>query len=207
VPPSDLDRDLSRLEADLKQLEAEYNMFFAGRLPKPPWETRTRVEATVKRLDRAHLSNTGARFRFSTLQTRYFTFTDLWDRGQRAREEGRSGPFAMPRREQDNKKPAHETRVLHVAAFHDPSHEASKLEELYESLAQARREAGAAQVPFHKFAALVKTQVEKMRAEGSPEVAFRVALKDGKVNFTARPLKGGARPETHQPHARRGTEE
>ena len=46
------------------------------------------------------------------------------------------------------------------------------------------REAGAAQVPFHKFAALVKSQVDKMKADGSPEVAFRVALKDGKVNFT-----------------------
>jgi hypothetical protein len=48
VPPSTIDRDLTRLEADLKQLEAEYNMFFAGRLPKPPWETRARVEAEVK---------------------------------------------------------------------------------------------------------------------------------------------------------------
>ena len=37
------------LEAELKRLEAEYNMFFAGRLPRPPWETRGRVEALVKR--------------------------------------------------------------------------------------------------------------------------------------------------------------
>ena len=43
-----------------------------------------------------------------------------------------------------------------------------------------------------KFAALVKSQVDKMKADGSPEVAFRVALKDGKVNFTARGLKGAA---------------
>jgi len=79
-----------------------------------------------------------------------------------------------------------------VAAFHNPLHEMGKLEELYESLAAARREAGAAQVPFHKFAALVKSQVEKMQASGNQEVAFRVAVKDGKVNFTARALKGAA---------------
>ena len=30
-------------------------MFFAGRLPRPPWETRSRVEAMVKRLDRMHI--------------------------------------------------------------------------------------------------------------------------------------------------------
>src|SRR6266850_2415383 len=84
-----------RLEADLKQLEAEYNMFFSGRLPKPPWETRARVEALVKRFDRGYIQNTGDRFRFNTLQSRYAAFIDLWDRGQRAREEGRPGPFAQ----------------------------------------------------------------------------------------------------------------
>src|SRR5437868_4161300 len=36
VPPSDIERDLMRLEAELKRLEAEYNMFFSGRLPRPP---------------------------------------------------------------------------------------------------------------------------------------------------------------------------
>ena len=41
-------------------------------------------------------------------------------------------------------------------------------------------------VPFHRFAALVKNQVTKLRDAGSPEVAFRVAMKEGKVNFTVR---------------------
>ena len=71
MPVSNIDRELTRLETDLKQLEAEYNMFFAGRLPKPPWETRARVEAVVKQLDRGHIPNTGDRFRFTTLQSRY----------------------------------------------------------------------------------------------------------------------------------------
>ena len=68
-----------------------------------------------------------------------------------------------------------------------------KLHDLYDSLAEARREVGEDSVPFHKFAELVKTQVEKLRGGGSPEVAFRVAVKDGKVNFTARALKGRRR--------------
>ena len=45
-------------------------------------------------------------------------------------------------------------------------------------------------VPFHKFAALVSSQVTKLREGGSGEVAFRVAVKDGKVNFTVRGMKG-----------------
>jgi hypothetical protein len=190
VPPSTFERDIARLEADLKQLEAEYNMFFAGRLPKPPWDTRARVEAEVKKMDRGHITNTGDRFRFTTLQSRYATFIDLWDRGLRAREEGRPGPFAQAPKSTEPQKKGPEDRILHVSSFRDPVREIDKLTELYESLAEARREIGEDAPPFHKFAELVKNQVKKLRDTGSPEVAFRVAVKDGKVNFTARGLKG-----------------
>ena len=190
MPPSNIERDLQRLEADLKQLEAEYNMFFSGRLPKPPWETRARVEALVKQYDRAHIVNTGDRFRFTTLQSRFAAFIDLWDRGLRAREEGRPGPFAQQRSSKEPEKMRPEDRILHVSSFRDPVREIDKLTELYESLAEARRDVGEAAPPFHKFADLVKNQVTKLKQSGTREVAFRVALKDGKVSFTARALKG-----------------
>ena len=190
-----IERDLQRLEADLKQLEAEYNMFFSGRLPKPPWETRARVEAIVKQLDRGHIPNTGDRFRFTTLQSRYATFIDLWDRGLRAREEGRPGPFAKKHTPGEPTKRAPDDRILRVSSFRDPVREIDKLTELYESLAEARREVGEAAPPFHKFADLVKSQVKKLRQSGTPEVAFRVAVKDGKVSFTARALKGAGDDE------------
>ena len=190
MPPSNIERDLQRLEADLKQLEAEYNMFFSGRLPKPPWETRARVEAVVKQYDRAHIVNTGDRFRFTTLQSRFAAFIDLWDRGLRAREEGRPGPFAQHRSSKEPEKKGPEDRILHVSSFRDPVREIDKLTELYESLAEARRDVGEAAPPFHKFADLVKNQVKKLKQSGTPEVAFRVAVKDGKVSFTARALKG-----------------
>ena len=189
MPPS-IDRDLTRLEADLKQLEAEYNMFFSGRLARPPSETRARVDALVKQFDRAYIPNTGDRFRFSTLQSRYATFIDLWDRGLRAREEGRPGPFAHQRAAKEQERKGPEDRILHVSSFRDPVREIDKLTELYERLAEARREVGEDAPPFHKFADLVKSQVNKLRQGGSPEVAFRVAVKDGKVSFTARALKG-----------------
>ena len=187
---SGVSQDLSLLEAELKRLEAEYNMFFAGRLPRPPWETRSRVQAIVKRIDRTTIANYGEKFRFSTLQSRFTTFIDLWDRGLRAREEGRPGPFAQPRKTEPVRPARPEDRILHVTTFSDPLQEMDKLQDLYESLAEARRDVGQDQIPFHKFADLIKTQVGSLKANGSPEVAFRVAVKDGKVNFTARALKG-----------------
>lgn len=194
VSEPDISADLKQLTSDLKQLEAEYNMFFAGRLPRPPWETRGRVDAFFKRWDRRRIDTSVDRFRFQALQARYAAFADLWDRGQRAREEGRPGPFshAAARDSRPKKEAPHEHRILHVTAFRDPLREMDKLHALYDSLMDARREAGDDVVPFHRFAALVKDQVTKLRETGSPEVAFRVAMKDGKVNFTARALKGAA---------------
>jgi hypothetical protein len=189
---TDLQKDLLTLTADLKRLEAEYNMFFAGRLPRPPWETRGRVEAMVKRLDRGRITSTAERFRFEQLQSRFQTMIDVWDRGQRAREEGRPGPFAAP---PPKKVPARQdpadSKIVHITAFKDPMREMDKVHALYDSLMDARRQLGEDVVPFHRFAALVKDQVTKLRESGTSEVAFRVAVKDGKVNFTVRGLKGG----------------
>ncbi len=187
---SELNRDLQILESDLRKLEGEYNMYFAGRLPRPPWETRARVEAAVKRLDRSHIQNYGDRFRFSTLQARFSAFIDLWDRGLRAREEGRPGPFVAHRKPEPKKPPKAEDKVLFVTAFRDPMNEMDKLHDLYDTLREARAQLGEDNVPFHKFAELVKGQVARLKKEGAPEVAFRVAVKEGKLNFTARGLKG-----------------
>ncbi|MGH9311367.1 MAG: MXAN_5187 C-terminal domain-containing protein [Vicinamibacterales bacterium] len=190
--PTDLQKDLLALTADLKRLEAEYNMFFAGRLPRPPWETRGRVEAMVKRLDRGRISGTADRFRFEQLQTRFQTMTDVWDRGQRAREEGRPGPFAAPPPKKAPHRGEHgDSKIVHITAFSDPMREMDKVHALYDSLMDARRQLGEDVVPFHRFAALVKDQVTKLRDSGTSEVAFRVAVKNGKVNFTVRGLKGG----------------
>jgi hypothetical protein len=207
VPPSTIDRDLTRLEADLKQLEAEYNMYFAGRLPRPPIESRKRVEQLVTRLDRMHIQNYADRFRFTTLQARFSTFTDLWDRGLKNREVGRHGSFSPPRREEPppatrtdepsakTTEPAANTaepsrRKSNVESFKDPAKEKEKLQHLYDQLVQARRSVGEEAVPFSKFTELVQSQVQRLQQKGNSEVAFKVAVKDGKVSFTAKGLKG-----------------
>jgi hypothetical protein len=192
---SDFDRDLRKLEADLRKLEAEYNMFFAGQLPRPPWETRTHVEQTVKRLERAGtISGTYAeRFRLQTLQSRFATFVELWDRGLRAREEGRPGPFSRKGREEAGPRPPGD-RVVYVTVFSDSKEELDRLRELYERITDVRQELGEPQVPFHKFAGLIREKVNAFKKRGAPEVAFRVSVQDGKITFSARGLKGTPDP-------------
>jgi len=190
VAPNEIAHELTKLEGQLKQLEAEYTMFFAGRSPKPPWETRARVDALVKHYDRAHIPNTGDRYRFTTLQARYTALVGLWDRGLRAREEGRPGPFA-PRRVEKPREAEASPRPPRVVAFTDPLREVEKLHDLHDALSAARREVGAEPVPFQKFAELIQKEVGRLQpAGGEGEVAFRVTVKSGKVSLTARAMKG-----------------
>ena len=188
--PSAIERELQQLEVDLKRLEAEYNMYFSGRLPKPPWETRKRVADLVTKYDRGIIANYGDRFRFTTLQSRFATFVDLWDRALGAKEEGRSSPLVHQRKDVPERPQKPEDRILLVASFNNVIKEQDKLHDLYDSLLEARKAVGQEGIPFHKFAEIVKSQVKKLNDDGNAEVAFRVAVKDGKVAFTARALKG-----------------
>jgi len=193
--PFDLEGELNVLEAELKKLEAEYNMYFAGRTPRPPWEARKRVLTLVTRLDRQAIGNYGARFRFTSLQTRFARFTSLWDRGMRAREEGRAGPFPLPRPVEGASAPDMSSDgVRHSASISDPVREPDKLRELHKTLAAARRAAGQDSIPFEKFADMVKNQVSSMQSKGNREVSFRVSVKDGKMSLSARGVK--AKPDT-----------
>ena len=106
-----------RLEADLKQLEAEYNMFFAGRLPKPPWETR----AASKRWSSNSTAATSRipaiafAFRRCSRDTPRSSICGIAACGRAKKD----GPVRLRRSatpvEPERKAP--EDRILHVAAF------------------------------------------------------------------------------------------
>ena len=250
-PPSEFDREMRALEAEMKRLEAEYNMFFAGRLPRLPWERKARVEALVKTYDRADKPNTADRFRFQTLQARFVKFLELWDRQLRDREgSGRSKPkrspgtaapaevatseasasakaatdtpievpapsvpapaAAAPASPKPPSAPARASRKhhapgrppqppppsereLHVMKL-PAAAEGERVKELYERLAEAKRQVGETPLPFDRVAALVNAQLQK-HGSSAGDVAFRIAVKDGKVSLTVKPAKGDAGAE------------
>lgn len=191
--PTEFDQEMAQLEAEIKRLEAEYNMFFAGRLPRLPWETRARVEKAIKRYDRTPLKNTAQRFRFDTVQTRFVKFCELWERNLKSKEEGRQirghrNLAEQPARAADaaaKGADATQAQVVHIAAIRDPKQDADQMKALYEQLSQARKDAGVQPLPFKQFAAVVKAQVTKLGGDKAA-VKFRVAVQDGKVTLAAR---------------------
>ena len=198
---TDLERDLQLIETSLRKLETEYNMYFAGQSTRPPLDSRRRLDQMIDRLDRAYITSSVDRFRLGTLQSRYATFAELWDRALRAREEGRPGPFSKPARAAAPAaapvpQPAdHEFGSVTLGAA---DAEGDKVRALYESLVKAREAAGAAEpFPFSRFSDIVQGQVAKFRQSGSGAVAFRVSTREGRVVFTAQGRKttNGNQPE------------
>jgi len=217
-PKSEWEKEMQFLEGEIRRLEAEFNMFFAGRLPRPPWETKARVAALVKRHDNSYIRNTADRFRFESLQSRYQKFIELCDRQLTNRELGRpmlgarrtsqeptaqgaqgaqdppgvtEAPQATdapqaPQAPQVPQAPRSSERIVTIGR--DAAEERVKL--LYEELAAARKQVGEAPLEFERVAALVKAQVSKFADEGS-NVAFRIAMKDGKVSLTVKAEKNG----------------
>jgi hypothetical protein len=179
---------MHHLEAEIRRLETEYNMFFAGRLRRPPFETKNRVAALIKRHDQSFIRNTGDRFRFESLQNRYQKFLELVDRQMTNRELGRPSlgvkPQAtpVPPAEQVKQDP----NVIRVAKDTKTGKDSDAVQQLYERLAEEKKRVGEAPVALERVAALVKAQVDKFGKEGK-DVAFKIATKDGKVTLTAKP--------------------
>lgn len=217
-PKSEWEAQMQQLDAEIRRLEAEFNMYFAGRLPRPPWETRTRVTALVKRYDQGYIRNTADRFRFETLQARFQKFIDICDRQMTMREMGRPlpgtkrtsgqepsgaqaaqgaqgaqgahGAHGAPTAGERAREAAEKASEKVVKFGRADAGADSRVKELYEQLAAAKKQVGEAPVAYERVAALVKAQVTKFADEGT-HVAFKIALKDGKVSLTVKPEKGG----------------
>ena len=205
---------MALLDGEIRRLEAEFNMFFAGRLPRPPWETKTRVAALIKKHDNSFIRNTADRFRFESLQSRYQKFIELCDRQLTNRELGRpmfgarksaqgaqgaqgaqAAPGAPGAQSADDAPRAAgaprapgESREAVVSFGREANDD--RVKELYEQLAAAKKQVGEAPVAYDRVAALVKAQVSKFSDEGA-NVAFKIALTDGKVSLTVKAEKGG----------------
>lgn len=187
-PKSDFEKEMLHLEAEIRRLEAEFNMFFAGRLPRPPVETRARVAALVKKHDQSFIRNTADRFRFESLQNRFAKFLEIVERQMTNRELGRpimgvqraEPPRPSPKDVEKQDGPV----VVKFGADADP--DADRVKELYERLKAAKEQAGEKPIALERFQALVKDQVAKLGSDGS-KVAFRIDTKDGKVSLTVKP--------------------
>ncbi len=196
-----LPEDLDALERSIRQIQIEWDKFFSGIEKKPPNDSKTRLEALIRRHANAEIRNNTERFRYQTLTARYNTLNELWSKKLRLREEGKAFGVhglkaealppppppapAAPKHAGAHGGPAEQFRVQ------NPERDAQTVRALYESFLQARKGNGeTAPVKYESFQKLIGQQASRILSDkGGQAVEFRLEKKEGKVTLKAKVVK------------------
>lgn len=179
-----LEADLQRLDAGLRQLKVQYDMFFIGALNREPIETRAEIDRIVKRYANAPIQKYAQRFLLSTLVSRYNSLAELWGKTLRAREVGQR-PIAVAA---DAAKPVEE--LVASERFAGTTVDGTQLRRIYDRFVAARLESGEnrAAPPFERFVSGIEAQTSRLReSSGCGEIELRVVVSDRKVMLKAKP--------------------
>ena len=84
---ADLDKQLSRLEDDIRKLKIDFDIYFNGATKRPPLEARARLESYIKRVSDNRSLSYAQRYQLNALIARFTSYRELWRRNLRAKGE------------------------------------------------------------------------------------------------------------------------
>lgn len=192
------EEELNQLEKDLRQLQIEYDAYFAGGRKRPPTEIEWRVTTLIKKFsDMGGKLKYAQSFRFNNLASRYAKFSEVWRQRAKRVEEGRTAfGYSKVGRELEQQRLAeaareHEARIhgeTHRVAFSDPLKEPEKVQSLYRTLVEAKKELGEkSDVNFEQFHKFVRQKTEELRKQvGARQVEYTVSVENGQVKLKAK---------------------
>ena len=197
-----LEEEIGRLEKRVVQLRVQFDLFFAGGLPKPPLDLRDDLDRDVKRIGSTRDMKLSQRFLYNTLLNRWNIFTELWNKRLQAREEGTRVPAVARRRQQQpsaaapphasktpGRRESPESHLVARAAISSARDAEGELKSFYRSFLEARQGEGKAP-SFEKFRTEIEKHIEIIRRKSSCErVDFRLYLENNKVALKAKPHK------------------
>jgi hypothetical protein len=212
------DRELRVLTEAIRRLSAEYDAFLYGSVARPPIESRRHVEEMFRRLTLSPSESAADRYQLSTLQGRFFSLCERWERLQGEKEAGRRpgihggfvsavSPEPLSRRESAEKgappnlRPNAGTAGSVKADRGSGGLPPSRDREVFERYIAAKRARGeeVADYGFEPFLARLADEREKLKQRlGATEVDFEVAERDGRVKLVAKP-RTGPRPKVQGP--------
>lgn len=184
VSSSSIEADIARLESGIRQLKVQYDMFFAGALPREPVELRVELDRIIRRNANAAIRKYAHRYHFNSLVSRFNAMSELWGKTMRDREEGdRPPPQTADRRGASE-------RTLARCKIESPSTSRDTIHRLHESFCEARRNLhpDSRPVPFETFLRGISAQTDQLRAKsGCSAVELRVVVDNDRVQLKARP--------------------
>ncbi|HEY0781154.1 MAG TPA: hypothetical protein VGE98_01765, partial [Thermoanaerobaculia bacterium] len=170
---------IDRLAQDVQQLRIDFERFMSGSLPFPPEELRGRIVAQLKTLRNSTITAAVDSFRLGDIEGRFNSYSELFNRRLREREEGRRRAVPPP-------PPPSRYDVERGIVF-GARVEPEAVEALYQGLA-AHGEA--ARFDLDSFQNYLLRQAASIRERtGCAEVQFRLAAdEEGKIKLKARPM-------------------
>jgi len=181
-----LDEQLARLEEDMRRLKIEFDIYFNGASKRPPYDTKSRIEATIKRIADDRSLTFAQRFLYNSLVARYTSFREMWRRTMQGREDGRDAAAAARAAMHADAKAKGDSSIFVCTDAHQ---DVSVVKNLYEALVEAKRKCGEPvdDLSFPRFHHLIASRTDNLKDKlGCERVRFSVDVEDGRVQFKAR---------------------
>jgi hypothetical protein len=173
---ADMKEMLDRIEAEIAGVKRQYDLFFQGIRRSEPSDKRREVEETVRRMGQRKIVNSNDQFRFHSLQSRFYSLSNLWVRMVRDLEEGRM------------KRDTSGTLVRGASPPPDPV-DPAHIDQVIAELVEARRAcglpAGEEKDLSETREALLARAREISGKSGAKKVEFRVRVEEGKPKVKA----------------------
>jgi hypothetical protein len=194
---ADIEEDLNLLDARLKQVRVEYEQYFLGTRKREPQLVRGEVQKIISYYANVPIRNTGHRFRFNNLRSRFFAFRRHWDDTQRKIEDG----SYERHRFQANLHERERGVASEPASPGTPPMQGAQgeLDRLFDAWVEARTGAGqpTAGLSRERLAAQLEQQSAAIRERfGASEVHFRIVVEDGRAKLKATPVSTRAKAST-----------
>lgn len=185
--PPGVDEHLTRLEEDMRRLKVEYDIYFASKGRRAPFDMKSRVETAIKRLGDDRTFTFAQRYRYNSLVARYTSFKEMWRRTIQDREEGRdAASLARSERGATVSAPQRPDATFACADAHTDT---ATVQALYDALIDAKQRCGEVtdDMSFARFHRMIAKQTDALKERLSCDsVRFSITTDDGRVSFKAR---------------------
>jgi len=204
-----IDEELNLLDAQLRRLKIEYEIFFSNPAKKPPTDIEWKVLSLLRKFSDGNRMSFSQRYRYNEMAQRYAIYSDLWRKKSRIREEGYRRPQDALLSVQGVRPEEHvpEHKVYGVGngggggAAAAPAAEQSfamqcsdvhaereQVERLYRVLTEAKKKAGEkVSGNFASFTSFVEKKTAQIRKQhGCEKVEYTVEVQEGQVKLKAK---------------------
>ncbi len=82
-----LDREIAKLDDDIRKLKIEFDIYFNGAAKRPPLEARARLDSLIRRVSDNRNLSYAQRYQLNSIVAKYTSYRELWRRNMRARGE------------------------------------------------------------------------------------------------------------------------